>query len=308
VKKISIVGVLGVGRAHLLSIFMIAANHKQETYLIDLYDEKENELVELLSSGSITNSWGNINETVKKPDNVEIRLHGRFCLRYDNFTDDLMIVAVPIDVHNDICGQLLELTDERLPKKLLIEKPLATDSMILDTLASSGCEVFVGYEWLYHPFWFRGIDNNFSSEGKKITEMRFIHRWPPEQALTAENYEIRDLGSHLVAILTTFVDFYGIEGRKKEIGSEFVFYTYEDGSEKILLSMGYSDDADGCGIEVITEDGKSILVEWIPAEQKDLFYRQNEDILYEKFPRAMRDQGAQYVDFILEQMEHRVKE
>jgi len=41
VKKISIVGVLGVGRAHLLSIFMIAANHKQETYLIDLYDEKE---------------------------------------------------------------------------------------------------------------------------------------------------------------------------------------------------------------------------------------------------------------------------
>jgi predicted dehydrogenase len=174
-KKVGIIGGLGIGMAHAI------ACHSLGLHVEWISDIDVNQCLERYINGKWVNKWGNIVEEVHT---------GYFPLILKSITNaprvDLIIIATPNSTH-EMYAQLC--VDKNLAEYILVEKPATLGSMFPYK------NIFIGHKWLY-------ADAGDYAKNNQLNFVCQFHNFPPPMDTWRRTDEaLFDLGSHLLAYI-----------------------------------------------------------------------------------------------------------
>jgi hypothetical protein len=261
---ICIIGIAGVGKAHALAAAKFLDGQKSGTgiiTLVDYQDKLNNNLGPLQEVW--TNSWGPISDSYCICDTREDQFITVNRVALENMTDinsigaDLYIISTPNEYHEIYLHSIKS-------GKILCEKPLVAHNQIpewgvLDT-------VHLGIEWLFHPD---------VEKVRRVKSISFVHGFPPDAAFWDTTHEVFDLGSHVISIYQYLSGIDMVYFKSISRSGRVVTCITDDGTE---LQFGYKK---GVTTDSIIINGDLVL-EWIPFESGDLFYKQIEYIMSNK--------------------------
>jgi len=278
-KKIAIIGGLGVGVAHVLA----AVKLKNTIHVYDINPDIE----EFYSKPIIKNGWGTISDEIKNPGNIKT-IVGDSLIDSDY---DLIVIATPNATHLHWLKESYEKS-----KKILIEKPMVDFNQIPELkkfifdVGNSCNRIYCGFEWLYHPkvaLLNCLEDCLYYTQGRKVKKISMVHGYPPIGVRNNCMFGIIDLGVHLLGILkhetlnmptedftvNTLIDI--------KISQSLYLSQCMLNESDLIVEVGYDEQLNGvdCGIKLFFEDGTIENIAWIPFNFKDLFYRQMDTIL-----------------------------
>jgi hypothetical protein len=163
-------------------------------------------------------------------------------------------------------------------KTIICEKPLVGSGESIPDYVELD-KVHLGIEWLYHP--------KLTVIGK-TKYIKFVHAYPPASFNEDKLHYIYDLGSHVISIFQHHSGCKDLRNSlisKEFIANEKVNTSWLNLKNYAYLHFGYDLDEPGDTVHI-----NNVALDWIPFDNKDLFYIQLKYVIEGGKPLLTPDQ------------------